>query len=43
MAEKVGLSLQYRAPDAGNPDPQAMRLVFADRTLTGTQLAAALI
>ncbi|MGO2943190.1 MAG: GNAT family N-acetyltransferase [Brevibacterium aurantiacum] len=43
VAEKVGLSLQYRAPDAGNPDPQAMRLVFADRTLTGTQLAAALI
>lgn len=43
VAEKVGLTLQHRAPDAGNPDPQAMRLVFADRVLTGSQLAAALI
>lgn len=43
VAEKVGLSLQHRGPDAGNPDPQAMRLVFADRTLNPTQLAAALI
>lgn len=43
VAEKIGLSLQHRALDAGNPDPQAMRLVFADRALTGTQLAAALI
>lgn len=43
VAEKIGLSLQHRAPDAGNPDPQAMRLVFADRTLTETQLMAALV
>lgn len=43
VAEKIGLSLQHRAPDAGNPDPQAMRLVFADRTLTKTQLTAALV
>lgn len=43
VAEKVGLTLQHRGPDAGNPDPQAQRLVFADRTLTGSQLAAALI
>ncbi|MDN6746250.1 MAG: GNAT family N-acetyltransferase [Brevibacterium sp.] len=43
VAEKVGLSLQHRAPDAGNPDPQAMRLIFADRKLTASQLAVALV
>jgi RimJ/RimL family protein N-acetyltransferase len=33
-AEKAGLSLVWRGPDAGNPDPDAVRLVYADRPLT---------
>ena len=33
VAEKIGLVLQHRAPDAGNADPQAIRLVYADREL----------
>jgi RimJ/RimL family protein N-acetyltransferase len=32
-AEKAGLSLVWRGPDAGNPDPAAVRLVFADRPI----------
>ena len=32
-AERAGLSLQWRGPDAGNPDPDAVRLVYADRPL----------
>lgn len=32
-AERAGLSLQWRGPDAGNPDPAAVRLVYADRPL----------
>jgi RimJ/RimL family protein N-acetyltransferase len=32
-AEKAGLSLVWRGPDAGNPDPAAVRLVYADRPL----------
>lgn len=42
VAEKVGLELKHRAPDAGNPDPQAIRLVFADRDLSESELAATL-
>lgn len=42
VARKLGLELVHRAPDAGNPDPAAIRLVFADRELTHAQLAAAL-
>ncbi|EWS79857.1 GCN5 family acetyltransferase [Brachybacterium phenoliresistens] len=42
VAEKTGLCLRHRAPDAGNPDPQAVRLVLADRELTPAQLASAL-
>jgi len=30
-AEKLGLRLVWRGPDAGNPDPDAVRLVFLDR------------
>jgi RimJ/RimL family protein N-acetyltransferase len=30
-AEKAGLSLVWRGPDLGNPDPGAVRLVFLDR------------
>ena len=42
VAQKAGLSLRYRGPDAGNPDPEAVRLVFADRDLDADQLRAVL-
>lgn len=42
VAEKTGLTLRHRAWDKGNPDPEAMRLVFADRELNATELDAAL-
>lgn len=42
VAQKIGLDLVHRAPDAGNPDPSAIRLVYADRPLAPAQLAAAL-
>jgi RimJ/RimL family protein N-acetyltransferase len=38
-AERSGLTLVWRGPDAGNPDPSAVRLVYADRPLTDDQLA----
>jgi RimJ/RimL family protein N-acetyltransferase len=38
-AEKAGLSLVWRGPDAGNPDPDAVRLVYADRPLDDDVLA----
>jgi RimJ/RimL family protein N-acetyltransferase len=41
VAEKAGLALVHRTADAGNPDPSVQRLVYADRPLTGEQLAAA--
>jgi RimJ/RimL family protein N-acetyltransferase len=37
-AERSGLSLVWRGPDAGNPDPAAVRLVYADRPLAGDLL-----
>lgn len=40
VAEKVGLVLRHRGPDAGNPDPSAVRLVLADRELSDEELAA---
>jgi len=42
VAEKLGLELMHRAPDAGNPDPEIIRLIYADRPLTDAQLAVAL-
>lgn len=39
-AERAGLQLVWRGPDAGNPDPDAVRLVYADRPLTEHDLAA---
>lgn len=42
VAEKVGLTLRHRAPDAGNPDPDAVRLVYSDRELSNEELTAAL-
>lgn len=38
-AERSGLTLVWRGPDAGNPDPTAVRLVYADRPLTDDVLA----
>jgi hypothetical protein len=32
-AERSGLTLVWRGRDAGNPDPDAVRLVYADRPL----------
>lgn len=40
VARKVGLELRHRGPDAGNPDPDAVRLVYASRELTEPELAA---
>lgn len=37
LAEKLGLVQQHRAPDADNPDPDAVRLVYADQALTDEQ------
>ena len=39
VVDKLGLTLQHRGPDAGNPDPAAVRLVYADRELAADQLA----
>ncbi|WP_432510697.1 GNAT family N-acetyltransferase [Kineococcus sp. SYSU DK001] len=33
-AERAGLDLVWRGPDAGNPDPAAVRLLYADRPLS---------
>ena len=37
-AERSGLTLLRRGPDAGNPDSAAVRLVYADRPLPGELL-----
>jgi hypothetical protein len=39
-AERAGLTLVWRGPDAGNPDPAAVRLVLADRPLDDDLRAA---
>jgi RimJ/RimL family protein N-acetyltransferase len=38
-AERSGLRLRWRGPDAGNPDPDAVRLVHADREVPADLLA----
>ena len=38
-AERSGLSMVWRGPDAGNPDPAAVRLIYADRPVPGELLA----
>ncbi len=43
VAEKAGLALVHRGPDAGNPNPNAIRLVYADRELNAEELAATLL
>lgn len=40
VAEKVGLERRLRGPDAGHPDPAAIRLVLADRPLDPGQQEA---
>ena len=40
VARKLGMELQWRGPDAGNPDPYAVRLVYADGPLSAEELAA---
>ncbi|CAH0277386.1 hypothetical protein SRABI91_03825 [Rhodococcoides fascians] len=42
VAERAGLKLVSRGPDIGNPDPEAIRLVYADRPLTADQVDAVL-
>lgn len=39
-AEKLGLRLVWRGPDADNPDPDAVRLVFLDREPDDTFVTA---
>lgn len=41
VALKLGLSLVARRPDEGNPDPAAVRLIFADRGLDDAALEIA--
>ncbi|TDB80892.1 GNAT family N-acetyltransferase [Micromonospora sp. KC721] len=38
--ERAGLRLVWRGPDAGNPDPQAVRLLYADQDLSPALLKA---
>lgn len=37
-AERLGLALVWRGPDTGNPDPAAVRLIYADRPIDDGQL-----
>jgi RimJ/RimL family protein N-acetyltransferase len=39
IAENAGLDPIWRGPDAGNPDPDAIRLVYADRTVNEDTIA----
>ncbi len=39
VAEKIGLTLAHRGIDTGNPDPDAIRLVYADRKLSCDELS----
>jgi len=34
IARTLGLALVHRGPDVGNPDSSAVRLIYADRSLT---------
>ncbi|OZF26871.1 GNAT family N-acetyltransferase [Rhodococcus sp. 14-2496-1d] len=42
VAERAGLELITRGPDVGNPDVDAIRVVYADRALTADQVGAVL-
>lgn len=39
-AERAGLTQMWRGHDAGNPDPEAIRLIFADRPLDNERLGS---
>ncbi|GED06752.1 hypothetical protein AUR04nite_22840 [Glutamicibacter uratoxydans] len=39
VAQKLGFTLAYRGLDEGNPDPKAIRLIYADRALSFEQIA----
>ncbi|MGP5007405.1 GNAT family N-acetyltransferase [Brachybacterium tyrofermentans] len=41
VARKSGLTLVDRGPDVGNPDPNAIRLIYSNTALTADQLDAA--
>ena len=41
VAARLGLTERHRGPDAGNPDPMAVRLVLSDRDLDDAQFRAA--
>ncbi len=43
VAEKSGLQLIWRGPDVGNPDPDAIRLVYADRDVAPDVLHTLLV
>lgn len=40
VAEKLGFIVVDRLPDKGNPDPEAVRVVYADRLLSVAQREA---
>jgi RimJ/RimL family protein N-acetyltransferase len=42
VARKLGMTLAYRGPDADNPDSSAVRLIYADRSLSEKQVTAIL-
>lgn len=42
VAERCGLRPVWRGPDEGNPDATAIRLVYADRRLSGALIASLL-
>jgi RimJ/RimL family protein N-acetyltransferase len=42
VAQRLGMTCVHRGPDAGNPDPTAVRLVYAFRSLAAAELAAAM-
>ncbi|UQN28438.1 GNAT family N-acetyltransferase [Brachybacterium kimchii] len=42
LARRLGLVQRHRGPDAGNPDPSAIRLVFSDRELSDEELVETL-
>lgn len=39
VAERSGLRMVWRGPDKDNPDPAAIRLVYADRELTDYEIS----
>lgn len=42
VSERAGIAVRYRDPDIGNPNGEAVRLIYADRELSAGQLKAVL-